>query len=441
MMEVNVIGAGLAGSEASLVLSAAGIKVNLFEMRPAVTTPAHKSDHFAELVCSNSLGSMDLSDGKGLLKGELEIFGSNLLKIAGRVSVRAGKALAVDRWAFQTAVTEFIYRRRNIEIVREEVSALDREGVTIVATGPLTSDTMCESIRKLLGEDNLYFYDAISPIVSEESLDLEKGFFGTRYAEGDDYLNFPLTEEQFAIFYRQLIEADEVAAHEFEDEAHFESCMPIEVIARRGKQTLLFGPMRPVGLIDPKTGKRPFCVVQLRRENEQGTMYNLVGFQTRLKIYDQKRVFSLIPGFERCEWLRFGSVHRNTYINSPAFLLPTLELESERRLMFAGQICGVEGYVESITAGFVAGLNAAMKLMGNEALPFPQGTMIGGLLQYISDRGKKEFQPINANFGLLPLPDVSHKKRDRRAIQVKRALEKAREFKDLHFKFQPLCVI
>ena len=264
MMEVNVIGAGLAGSEASLVLSAAGIKVNLFEMRPAVTTPAHKSDHFAELVCSNSLGSMDLSDGKGLLKGELEIFGSNLLKIAGRVRVRAGKALAVDRWAFQTAVTEFIYRRRNIEIVREEVSALDREGVTIVATGPLTSEKMCESIRTLLGEDNLYFYDAISPIVSAESLDLEKGFFGTRYAEADDYLNFPLTEEQFDVFYRQLIEADEVAAHEFEDKAHFESCMPIEVIARRGKQTLSFGPMRPVGLIDPKTGKRPFCVVQLR---------------------------------------------------------------------------------------------------------------------------------------------------------------------------------
>jgi methylenetetrahydrofolate--tRNA-(uracil-5-)-methyltransferase len=441
MMEVNVIGAGLAGSEAALVLSSAGVKVNLFEMRPVVKTPAHKSDHFAELVCSNSFGSLKMQDGKGLIKGELEVFGSNLLKIAGRVSVRAGKALAVDRWAFQTAVTEFIYRRRNIEVIREEVSRPDLTGVTIISTGPLTSKKMSDSIKDFLGEDNLYFYDAISPIVEADSLDMSKGFFGTRYGVGDDYLNFPMTEEQFEIFYRELIEADRVSAHAFEDEAYFESCMPIEVIARRGKQTLLFGPMRPVGLSDPNTGKRPFCVVQLRRENERGTMYNLVGFQTRLKYHEQRKVFAHIPGFERCNWLRYGSIHRNTYVNSPSFLCPTLELESNRQIIFAGQICGVEGYIESMATGFVAGLNAARKVMGDDPLVFPPGTMIGGLLDYISDRKRKGFQPINANFGLIPLPEIPHRKRDKRAIQVNQALEKAREIKDLHFKFDPLCVM
>lgn len=441
MVEVNVIGAGLAGSEASLVLSSAGVRVNLFEMRPVVNTPAHKSDHFAELVCSNSLGSLDMQDGKGLLKGELAIFGSNLLEIAGRVSVKAGKALAVDRWAFQTAVTEFVYRRSNIEIVREEVSHPVLDGVTIIATGPLTSKKMCDSIMDILGEDNLYFYDAISPIVEADSLDMSKGFWGTRYSAGDDYLNFPMTEEQFDIFYRELIEADRLAAHTFEDEAYFESCMPIEVIARRGKQTLLFGPMRPVGLRDPITGKRPFCVVQLRRENEQGTMFNIVGFQTRLTYPEQRRVFSHIPGFERCNWLRYGSIHRNTYINSPSFLDPTLELESNRQVIFAGQLCGVEGYIESIATGFVAGLNAARKVMGDDPLVFSTGTMVGGLLDYISDRKRKRFQPINANFGLIPLPEIPHRKRDKRAIQVDQALKKAREIKDLHFKFPPLCVI
>ncbi len=440
-MEVNVIGAGLAGSEASLVLSSAGVKVKLFEMRPEVKTPAHKSDHFAELVCSNSLGSLSLHDGKGLLKGELGIFGSNLLKIAGKFSVRAGKALAVDRWAFQTAVTEFIYRRRNIEVIREEVSHPDLGGITIVATGPLTSEKMSNSIRDLLGEDNLYFYDAISPIVEADSLDREKGFFATRYGEGDDYLNFPMTEEQFAVFYRELVEGDSVSAHEFEDEAYFESCMPIEVIARRGKETLLYGPMKPVGLRDPQTGKRPFCVVQLRRENDEGTMYNLVGFQTRLKFSEQKKVFSRIPGFEKCNLLRFGSMHRNTYINSPSFLLPTLELGSNRQIIFAGQLSGVEGYVESIGTGLVAGLNGARKAMGDEPLVLSPGTMIGGLVDYITRRDRKEFQPINANFGLIPVPEFPHKKRDKRAIQVNQALQKAREIKDLHFKFDPLCVM
>ncbi len=440
-MEVNVIGAGLAGSEASLVLSSAGVRVKLFEMRPAVKTPAHKSDHFAELVCSNSLGSLSMHDGKGLLKGELGIFGSNLLKIAGKFRVRAGKALAVDRWAFQTAVTEFIYRRRNIEVINEEVSHPDLGGITIVATGPLTSEKMSNSIRDLLGEDNLYFYDAISPIVEADSLDREKGFFATRYGEGDDYLNFPMTEEQFGVFYRELVEADSVSAHEFEDEAYFESCMPIEVIAKRGKETLLYGPMKPVGLRDPNTGKRPFCVVQLRRENDEGSMYNLVGFQTRLKFREQKKVFSLIPGFERLNLLRFGSMHRNTYINSPSFLLPTLELESHHQIIFAGQLCGVEGYVESIGTGLVAGLNGARKAMGDEPLVFSPGTMIGGLVDYISRRDRKDFQPINANFGLIPVPEFPHKKRDRRAVQADQALQKAREIKDLYFKFDPLCVM
>ncbi len=441
-MEVHIIGAGLAGSEAALVVSSAGLSVKLYEMRPEIMTPAHRSEHFAELVCSNSLGSVEITDGKGLLKKELEIFGSNLLEIARRFSVRAGKALAVDRWAFQTAVTEFIMRRKNIEVIREEVDTLDLGGITVVATGPLTSDRMSRKLAEEIGEENLYFYDAISPIVETDSLDLSRGFFANRYdQEGDDYLNFPMTEEEFDRFYEALLDADRVPAREFEDENYFESCMPIEVLARRGKRTLLFGPMRPVGLVDPRTGKMPFCVVQLRRENQEGTMFNMVGFQTRLKYPEQERVFRLIPGFEKARFLRYGSIHRNTYLNSPVFLNPTLEWKKKEGVFFAGQICGVEGYVESMATGLVAGVNAVRRAMGDVPLEFPVETMTGALLRYISTGKGRAFQPMNANFGLLPPVEKRCRKRDRRRLQAERAVEKAREFRTLYFNFQPLCVI
>ncbi|RMG58716.1 MAG: methylenetetrahydrofolate--tRNA-(uracil(54)-C(5))-methyltransferase (FADH(2)-oxidizing) TrmFO [Deltaproteobacteria bacterium] len=441
-MEIRVIGAGLAGSEAALVISAAGIPVRLYEMRPLKMTPAHKSDHFAELVCSNSLGSVKETDGKGLLKKELEIYGSNLLEIAKRMSVPAGKALAVDRWAFQTAVTEFIMRRRNVEIVREEVKRIEEDVPTVVATGPLTSDALATYLGEVLGEEHLFFYDAISPIVEADSLDFSKGFFANRYEEGgEDYLNFPMTEEEFDRFYEELVKADRVAPHPFEDERYFESCMPIEVLASRGRETLLFGPMRPVGLIDPRTGKRPFCVVQLRRENREGTMYNMVGFQTRLTYPEQKRVFRLIPGFENARFFRYGSIHRNTYLNSPSFLEPTLEWRGHEGIFFAGQLIGVEGYVESIASGLVAGINVVRRVTGENPLVFPDETMTGALLGYVSRGRGKDFQPMNANFGLLPLPSGRVRKSERRRLQARRALEKAREFRDLHFNFQPLCVI
>ncbi len=439
-MILHVVGGGLAGSEAALAAASGGVRVVLHEMRPHTKTPAHRSDHLAELVCSNSLGSVEERNGKGLLKKELEIFGSNLLLVANRVSVPAGKALAVDRWAFQAAVTELVYRQKNIEVVREEMTDFPEGEIAVVATGPLTSEGMARKITEILGEGNLYFYDAISPIVEGDSLDMGKGYFGNRYGGGEDYLNFPLTEEEFDIFFRALVEADSVTPRPFEEGIYFESCMPVEEIARRGKESLLFGPMRPVGLKDPRTDKIPFAVVQLRKENEEGTMYNLVGFQTRLTYGEQKRVLAFVPGFEEARYLRYGSIHRNSYINSPSFLLPTLELARNRNLLFAGQICGVEGYVESISSGLVAGINGAMKVRGEDPLVFPGETMTGALLSYISTKTGKDFQPINANYGLIPMPRISHRKRERRGLQAARSLEKAREFKDLYFKFHPLCV-
>jgi len=439
-MIIHVVGGGLAGSEAALAAASGGVRVVLHEMRPHTTTPAHKSDHLAELVCSNSLGSIEERNGKGLLKKELEIFGSNLLEVAKRVSVPAGKALAVDRWAFQTAVTELVYRHKNIEIKREEMVDLPEGEITVVATGPLTSEALSGRITEILGEGNLYFYDAISPIVEGDSLDIGKGYFGNRYGGGEDYLNFPLTEEEFNTFFNELVEADSVTPRPFEDVHYFNSCMPVEEIARRGKASLLFGPMRPVGLEDPRTGKIPFAVVQLRKENAGGTMYNLVGFQTRLTYGEQKRVLKFIPGLWGANYLRYGSIHRNSYINSPSFLLPTLEFVKNRNLLFAGQLCGVEGYVESISSGMVAGINGALKAKGEEPLRFPVETMTGALLTYISTETGKDFQPINANYGLIKVPGIPHRKKERRGLQAANSLEKAREFKDLYFKYHPLCV-
>ncbi len=437
---VIVIGAGLAGSEAALVLSASGTPVDLFEMRPAVSSPAHRTGWFAELVCSNSLGADRMDSGKGLLKAELRALGSNLLHVADRVRVPAGKALAVDREAFGRQVTEAVRGRRNIRVVEEEARAIPEAPIVIVACGPIPSGSISEGIQALVGGSGLYFYDAISPIVDASSLDMNQGYFADRYGSGfGDYLNFPMTQTQYEAFYSALTAARVVPAREFEEERYFESCLPVEVLARRGRDTLLFGPLRPVGLRDPRTGNVPYAVLQLRKENEEGTMYNLVGFQTKLAYPEQERVFSLIPGLHRATFLRFGSVHRNSFLDAPRHLHAGVEFRERRGLFFAGQITGVEGYVESIASGFVAAVSAAARAAGKEPPAFPEESMIGSLMRYLSAPGRGSFQPMNANFGLLPLPPGGRRK-ERKTRQAERALSAIRDFHRIIFDFNPLCV-
>ena len=422
---INVIGAGLAGVEAAYKAAEKGHQVRLFEMRPEKFTPAHKTDLFAELVCSNTLGGKDITTPRGLLKAEMELLDSVVIEAAKKTEVPAGGALAVDREKFAEYITEKIERHPNIEVIREEVTELPEEGITIVATGPLTSDKFSEYLRNYLGEEELHFYDAISPIVYADTIDYSKCFWGSRYGKGgDDYLNCPMTEEEYERFYNALMEAEKVPLKDFERACYFEGCMPIEEMAERGKQTLLFGPLKPVGLIDPRTGKRPFAVVQLRKENKEGTLLNLVGFQTKLKYPEQKRVFRLIPGLENAEFARFGSIHRNTFINSPKLLLRTLQLRKNPKVFFAGQITGVEGYPESAATGIIAGLNAARLNEGKELVYPPETTMIGALLKYITTADPKTFQPMNANFGLLPPPEKKiRNKKERRKYLAERALE------------------
>lgn len=422
---INIIGAGLAGVEAAYKAAERGHQVRLFEMRPEKFTPAHKTDLFAELVCSNTLGGKDVTTPRGLLKAEMELLGSVVVEAAKKTEVPAGGALAVDREKFAEYITEKIERHPNIEVIREEVTELPEEGITIVATGPLTSDKFSKYLRNYLGEEELHFYDAISPIVYADTIDYSKCFWGSRYGKGgDDYLNCPMTEEEYEKFYNALMEAEKVPLKDFERACYFEGCMPIEEMAERGKQTLLFGPLKPVGLIDPRTGKRPFAVVQLRKENKEGTLLNLVGFQTKLKYPEQKRVFRLIPGLENAEFARFGSIHRNTFINSPKLLLRTLQLRKNPKVFFAGQITGVEGYPESAATGIIAGLNAARYIEGEELVYPPETTMIGALLKYITTADPKTFQPMNANFGLLPPPEKKiRNKKERRKYLAERALE------------------
>ena len=395
---------GLAGTEAAYQIAKRGIKVKLYEMKPEKFSPAHSSKELAEIVCSNSFKSNSITNACGLLKEELRNLGSLLIQIADETKVPAGQALAVDRETFSKRVTEEIEKNPNIEIIREEVENIEAEDeIVIIATGPLTSEKMAKQIISITGKDRLAFYDAAAPIIEKDSINFNIAFYGDRYGkEGDSsYINLPMNKEEYEKFYNELVNAEVVTLHEFEKKEIFEGCMPIEVMAKRGEDTIRFGPLKPVGFTDPRTNSRPYAIVQLRQDNTSGTLYNMVGFQTNLKFGEQKRVFSLIPGLENAEFVKYGVMHRNTFINSPELLDNTYNLKAKSNIYFAGQITGVEGYVESIASGLVAGLNAAAKFNNTEKITFPNETVIGALSSYISTENTK-FQPMNANFGILP---------------------------------------
>ena len=427
---INVIGAGLAGSEAALQIAKRGLKVRLYEMRPEKKTPAHHTQNFAELVCTNSLRANQLTNGAGLLKEEMRRLDSIIMEAADAHNVPAGGALAVDRETFSSAITEKLTNHPNVEVIREELTAIP-EGLTVIATGPLTSDPLAQAIKRLTDDEGLYFYDAAAPIVEKSSLDMDKIYLKSRYDKGEAaYLNCPMTEEEFYNFYHELINAEMAELHDFEDQKFFEGCMPIEQMASRGEKTMLFGPLKPVGLEDPKTGKEPFAVVQLRQDNAAGNLYNLVGFQTHLKWGEQKRVFSMIPGLENAQFVRYGVMHRNTYLRSPEFLNATYQTKKRSDLLFAGQMTGVEGYVESAASGLYAGINAALIAQGKEPVIFPEETMMGAMAHYITHASPKHFQPINANFGIIPrLEKRIREKRERNLALSQRALTVLEEFK------------
>ena len=403
---VNIIGAGLAGSEAAWQAAKLGAHVRLFEMKPEKFTPAHHSNGFAELVCSNSLRSDCTSNAVGLLKEELRRMGSLIMEAADATRVPAGSALAVDREKFSAYVTEKIRNHPDIEVVSKEVTEPE-EGITVIASGPLTSDSLAQYIAETLGCQGLHFFDAAAPIVDFESINMDTAFFASRYDKGNpDYINCPMTREQYDAFYEALISAREAELKDFDRESQkdltvFEGCMPVEVMAKRGHDTLLFGPLKPVGLVDPRTGEESYAVVQLRKENVEGTMFNLVGFQTHLAFEEQRRVFRMIPGLENAQFLRYGVMHRNTFINSPGVLNEKYQLIKRPELYFAGQMTGVEGYIESAGSGFVAGINAALAATEREALVFPETTMIGAMAAYVSRGSTGKFQPMNANFGII----------------------------------------
>ncbi len=417
----------MAGCEAAMQIAARGIKVHLYEMKPAKKSPAHKSDMFGELVCSNSLKAMRLESAAGLLKEEMRRLNSFLMKCADKCRVPAGGALAVDRDEFSKLVTDGIKNQPNIKVINQEITEIPNDAVTIIATGPLTSDRLAEAVKQSFG-GSLSFFDAAAPIVTAESIDKEFAFCASRYDRGgeDDYINCPMSKAEYEIFYNALVNAERAPLHDFDvnNPKVYEGCMPVEVMAQRGENTLRFGPMKPVGLVDPKTGHRPWAVLQLRKENSSGTMYNLVGFQTNLKFPEQKRVFSLIPALHNAEFVRFGVMHRNTFINSPQVLNSDYSVKENKFLFFAGQITGVEGYMESAASGIVAGINACRVLQGGKLLSFPKETMIGALSDYISDRSVKKFQPMGANFGILPeLENRPRDKKERGAAYSKRALD------------------
>ena len=429
---VTVLGAGLAGCEAAWQIARRGVRVRLVEMKPHKMTPAHHAAGFAELCCSNSLRSDALSNAVGLLKEEMRRLDSLILQTADATRVPAGSALAVDREAFSRTVTAQMRQHPLIEIVEEEATEIPAEGVVVVATGPLTSEPLAAHIAAMTGEDGLYFYDAVAPIVDFASINMDVAFFASRYDKGDaDYINCPMDKEQYDAFYQALISAREAELKEFDKEGQrspkvFEGCMPVEVMARRGYDTLRYGPLKPVGLIDKRVGREAFAVVQLRKENREGTMYNLVGFQTHLTFPEQKRVFSMIPGLENANFLRYGVMHRNTYLHSPGFLDATYAVRREPRIFFAGQMTGVEGYIESAGSGLVAGINAARRARGMEAVTLPRETMLGAMAGYVGEGGIGDFSPMNANFGIVPL--LEHKVRGGKAVRNEaisaRALER-----------------
>ena len=429
---VNVYGAGLAGCEAAWQIAERGIKVRLYEMKPHKYTPAHHAEGFAELVCSNSLRSDRLTNGVGLLKEELMRLDSLIMEAAYATRVPAGSALAVNRDHFSAYITEKIKSHPNIEVIEKEVSDIEEGTLTIIATGPLTSSPMAEYIEKTLGCEGLHFFDAAAPIVSADSLNMDIVYAASRYDKGDaDYLNCPMTREQYDAFYTELITAREAELHDFDRDMQkelkvFEGCMPVEIMAKRGYETLCYGPLKPVGLVDKRTGEEAFAVVQLRKENAEGTMYNLVGFQTHLAFPEQKRVFSMIPGLENAEFLRYGIMHRNTYIDSPKYLNADYSMRENENIFFAGQMTGVEGYIESTGSGFVAGVNAAMRILGEDKVIFPKTTMIGAMAEYISTGNMSgNFVPMNANFGIVePLGyKVKGGKVAKYEVIAKRALE------------------
>lgn len=423
-MEIKIIGGGLAGTEAAYQIAHRGGNVILYEMRPSAFTPAHKTSYLSELVCSNSLKSIELTNAHGLLKEELRRLDSIIIRIADETSIPGGKALVVDREAFSRRITEEVESNPRITVVRKEIREIPREAV-IIATGPLTSNGLTESIKALTGVHNLYFYDAISPIIDGDSIDMDKAFFGSRYMkDADDYLNCPLTEEEYDTFYEALRHGERVELKDFEGIPYFEGCLPIEVMAERGKKTLLYGPMKPVGLKDQRIKADPCAVIQLRRENEEGTMYNMVGFQTKLKYQEQERVFRLIPALRNAVFLRYGSIHRNTYINAPKLLNEKLQLKNDERVLFAGQITGVEGYVESIAMGLVAGLSAHTISTGRPFVPPPEDTCIGSLLRYVTTE-TDNFQPMNINFGLLK--GYNKRQKDKAVACALGSIEKWRE--------------
>ena len=441
---ITIIGGGLAGCEAAYQIAKKGIKVKLYEMKPIKFTPAHSNKNLAEVVCSNSFKSNLHTNACGLLKEELRYLDSLLIRIADETQVPAGQALAVDREVFAQRVTEEIEKNPLIEIIHEEITDIKKiseNGIVIIATGPLTSNGLAEDISKITGQDKLYFYDAAAPIVTKDSINFDIAFYGNRYEQekGKDeteeewkkrlkeqdasYINLPMNKEEYETFVDELVNAEIVTLHDFERREIFEGCMPVEIMANRGKDTLRFGPLKPVGFDDPRTGRRPYAVVQLRQDNKEGNIYNIVGFQTNLKFGEQKRVFSMIPGLENAEFIKYGVMHRNTYINSTNFLDNTYNMKSDRNIFFAGQITGVEGYVESISSGLVSAINACAMLKDEEKTIFPDITMIGALAKYISTENEK-FQPMNANFGILPELEVKIRdKKERYATLADRALE------------------
>lgn len=428
--QVTVIGAGLAGSEAAWQIASRGVPVKLYEMRPVVKTPAHHTDKFAELVCTNSLRANGLTNAVGVLKEEMRMLDSIILHSADKNAVPAGGALAVDRDGFSGDITNILHNHPLIEVVNEEIQHIPEEGIVVIATGPLTSPSLSAEIKALMGEEYFYFYDAAAPIVEKDSIDMSKVYLASRYDKGEAaYLNCPMNEDEFNAFYDALVTAEVAQLKDFEKEIYFEGCMPIEVMMSRGKQTALFGPMKPVGLVNPHTGTLPFAVVQLRQDNAAGTLYNLVGFQTHLKWGEQKRVFSMIPGLENAEYVRYGVMHRNTFINSPKLLKPTYQLKTNENLFFAGQMTGVEGYVESAASGLIAGINAARKALDEELVILPDTSTLGSMAQYITTADSEHFQPMNANFGLLPtLGKRIRSKKEKNEALASRALESIAAF-------------